>query len=983
MPGTHRRPLRRARTALHVGTLLVTLALVFGQLGLAAAGAIDRDRDGSFSSETDVVSTEGGSSGADQGEDASGPRPLSHGGSSIQVNFQAADPGSYNHTTGAPGAGFTFANSVSTLNGGDFSCGDIVAFMVEVHVGDNYGGAQINGFGYSLSKDTTGQPGAGYTSVGAPTLLTGDPAYDDDGTAASITNVSIGSTATTHTLSFNMSGVDGDDGDGSGDTIIFRFNGTLGCTPGSSPTGQIQASQTGIGGNDTVNLNVAGLPIPPATGTITVNKVLVPNTDPGKFELRIDGALAGTGDNVGDGGTTGAVTVSTGSHTVSEVAETGTSLGDYTTTIECHLSGSPAGTPTAGTSAQVTVGANENWICTITNTRAAAPTGTITVNKVLSPNTDPGLFDLRIDGAVASTGNDVGDGGTTGAVTVSTGNHTVSEVAGTGTSLGDYSTTVECHLSGSPAGTPNSATQLQVTVGAGENWVCTFTNTRLTGTITVNKVLSPNTDPGLFDLRIDGAVAGTGNDVGDGGTTGAVTVNTGSHTVSEVAGTGTSLGDYSTTVECHLSGSPAGTPTSATQLQVTVGAGEDWVCTFTNTRLPTPPPPGTPALSILKTAGAPAAPGDPVTFSITVTSSGTATATGVTLSDTLPTIPGTTWSISGGSGAASCSLVGNILSCNFGDLDPGQSRAVTVSTTATTTASCGSYTNTATADATNTSPVSSTATARVDCPSGLDLVKSGPATAEVGDTITYTFTVTLTAGSPPISGVVVTDPICDSPPTLQSGDDGDGVLEQGETWIFTCTHLVTANDPDPLPNTATVSGGGASDSDNHEVDIIHPAIDIEKVGEPDSGSPGDEILYTYDVTNIGDVPLFDISVDDDVVGHICSLEGLAVGETQRCVAAFTIPETTALSITNIAIAVGHYTLPSRPNHPVGGHVEDQDTFTITIVAGETVTPPGGTAFTGPAAAIPLAGLALLMLTTGSGLLWVGRRRRLAARRPNA
>jgi uncharacterized repeat protein (TIGR01451 family) len=877
MPGTHRRPLRRARTALHVGTLLVTLALVFGQLGLAAAGAIDRDRDGSFSSETDVVSTEGGSSGADQGEDASGPRPLSHGGSSIQVNFQAADPGSYNHTTGAPGAGFTFANSVSTLNGGDFSCGDIVAFMVEVHVGDNYGGAQINGFGYSLSKDTTGQPGAGYTSVGAPTLLTGDPAYDDDGTAASITNVSIGSTATTHTLSFNMSGVDGDDGDGSGDTIIFRFNGTLGCTPGSSPTGQIQASQTGIGGNDTVNLNVAGLPIPPATGTITVNKVLVPNTDPGKFELRIDGALAGTGDNVGDGGTTGAVTVSTGSHTVSEVAETGTSLGDYTTTIECHLSGSPAGTPTAGTSAQVTVGANENWICTITNTRAAAPTGTITVNKVLSPNTDPGLFDLRIDGAVASTGNDVGDGGTTGAVTVSTGNHTVSEVAGTGTSLGDYSTTVEC----------------------------------------------------------------------------------------------------------HLSGSPAGTPTSATQLQVTVGAGEDWVCTFTNTRLPTPPPPGTPALSILKTAGAPAAPGDPVTFSITVTSSGTATATGVTLSDTLPTIPGTTWSISGGSGAASCSLVGNILSCNFGDLDPGQSRAVTVSTTATTTASCGSYTNTATADATNTSPVSSTATARVDCPSGLDLVKSGPATAEVGDTITYTFTVTLTAGSPPISGVVVTDPICDSPPTLQSGDDGDGVLEQGETWIFTCTHLVTANDPDPLPNTATVSGGGASDSDNHEVDIIHPAIDIEKVGEPDSGSPGDEILYTYDVTNIGDVPLFDISVDDDVVGHICSLEGLAVGETQRCVAAFTIPETTALSITNIAIAVGHYTLPSRPNHPVGGHVEDQDTFTITIVAGETVTPPGGTAFTGPAAAIPLAGLALLMLTTGSGLLWVGRRRRLAARRPNA
>jgi hypothetical protein len=62
--------------------------------------------------------------------------------------------------------------------------------------------------------------------------------------------------------------------------------------------------------------------------------------------------------------------------------------------------------------------------------------------------------------------------------------------------------------------------------------------------------------------------------------------------------------------------------------------------------------------------------------------------------------------------------------------------------------------------------------------------------------------------------------------------------------------------------------------------------------------------------------------------------------------------------------------------PAGDLVEDQDDFTITVVAGTTVTktPPGGVAFTGPATAIPIAALALLLLTAGSALLWLGRRR---------
>jgi hypothetical protein len=302
---------------------------------------------------------------------------------------------------------------------------------------------------------------------------------------------------------------------------------------------------------------------------------------------------------------------------------------------------------------------------------------------------------------------------------------------------------------------------------------------------------------------------------------------------------------------------------------------------------------------------------------------------------------------------------------------------VTLATTATTTASCGTYQNTATADASNTSPVTASASVQVTCPagnSGVDLTKTGPATAKVGDTIAYSFTATLTPGSPNLSGFTFADPICD-PGTIAgpAGDDGDGVLEGGETWGFSCTHVVTTSDPDPLPNTATFcatdpAGATVCDSDNHEVDIAHPAIDVEKEADPTSGSPGDVITFTYTVTNSGDVPLFDVSVDDNVLGHICDIPVLQPHGTVVCTGSYTIPANASGTITNIVIAGG--------TDPAGDIVEDEDDFTIAVVAGTTVTktPPGGLAFTGPAAAIPVAALAVLMLTAGTGLLWLGRRR---------
>ena len=128
--------------------------------------------------------------------------------------------------------------------------------------------------------------------------------------------------------------------------------------------------------------------------------------------------------------------------------------------------------------------------------------------------------------------------------------------------------------------------------------------------------------------------------------------------------------------------------------------------------------------------------------------------------------------------------------------------------------------------------------------------------AYIGDTVTYTMAVT-NVGVGALEDVVVTDPKCNSAPAFQGGDtDGDSKLDETETWTYTCPHVVTAADADPLVNVATATGedkngNEVSDDDDATVDILHQAIDIEKTG-PATATVGDALNYTLTVTNPGD-----------------------------------------------------------------------------------------------------------------------------------
>ncbi len=126
---------------------------------------------------------------------------------------------------------------------------------------------------------------------------------------------------------------------------------------------------------------------------------------------------------------------------------------------------------------------------------------------------------------------------------------------------------------------------------------------------------------------------------------------------------------------------------------------------------PTPPD-----ISVVKTpdsestgAGTVSA-GSNAVFTITVTNNGPITATGVTLTDVLPTIAGSGWTV-GGADAASCSGTnphagGSTLTCNFGDIPFPGSRTITL-TSPTTAADC-TRSGTVTGDIDNTASVSAT-----------------------------------------------------------------------------------------------------------------------------------------------------------------------------------------------------------------------------------------------------------------------------------
>jgi hypothetical protein len=114
---------------------------------------------------------------------------------------------------------------------------------------------------------------------------------------------------------------------------------------------------------------------PPINGKLEVKKSLSPPSDPGRFDLQIDGSTQKA--NAGDGDTTGETVVSTGSHSVGETGGTvpPTSLTNYTSSIVCKDQDGQGAVVAQSSDAgplNVTINQNDDIVCTLTNVRKLA-----------------------------------------------------------------------------------------------------------------------------------------------------------------------------------------------------------------------------------------------------------------------------------------------------------------------------------------------------------------------------------------------------------------------------------------------------------------------------------------------------------------------------------------------------------------------------------------------------------------------------------
>ncbi|HUA49074.1 MAG TPA: VWA domain-containing protein [Solirubrobacteraceae bacterium] len=461
---------------------------------------------------------------------------------------------------------------------------------------------------------------------------------------------------------------------------------------------------------------------------LTVIKHLVPDNDPGRFDLLVDGNVwkAGAGNLEG----TGRLTLALGTHTVSEAAAGGTDLADYSTSIVCRNGTTVVAGPSTNTSISVDLRSEtDDIVCTITNTNIKF--GDLTVIKHVVPSDAPGSFNLLVDGTEHAT--NVTDGGSTGPIRLPFGSYEVSETAGTGTDLADFSSEITCIDEHGTEVASGPGPSLSVSLESA-SIECTITNTHIPPPEVVHlkvvKRLAPSDDPGLFDLLVDGTAFAQA--VSDGGTTGTLDFAIGTYKVSERVTAGEahaiSLDDYSISTACinEANGKKIASGTGPAPVSVRLKSGANVVCTITNTRTVVPPPePPTPpeecrdvvdgvaecgdlarapVLSVVKQMPTSARVGDRVSITITVKNVGHETARQVRLHETPPA----GGRIVGVADHGALQSDGTVI-WNLGDLAPGEKRTVHATLLVTGT---GLQTDTAVAAAANADPGVDVATVR-------------------------------------------------------------------------------------------------------------------------------------------------------------------------------------------------------------------------------------------------------------------------------
>lgn len=191
---------------------------------------------------------------------------------------------------------------------------------------------------------------------------------------------------------------------------------------------------------------------------------------------------------------------------------------------------------------------------------------------------------------------------------------------------------------------------------------------------------------------------------------------------------------------------------------------------------------------------------------------------------------------------------------------------------------------------------------------------------EVGDTVYWSVFVTNT-GNVALTDVIVTDDtIVAQLDCAATGTNVIPLLPTGETVI--CQAIGTAEAIEHA-NTATACGDYIDsflnlqdcDDDPSHYTGADPGIDVEKATNgSDSDVPfgefifeGEDVTWTYVVTNTGNIALFNVTLNDNILGDIsCPQDTLDVAESMEC--EYTGGIAMLGQYANLAKATGEYTI---------------------------------------------------------------------------
>jgi uncharacterized repeat protein (TIGR01451 family) len=480
------------------------------------------------------------------------------------------------------------------------------------------------------------------------------------------------------------------------------------------------------------------------------------------------------------------------------------------------------------------------------------------------------------------------------------------------TGVGTKTVTCLASVSNTKTGTAMLAAQApssiaQEMVGGGHQGIAFGV---LVSTVQINKVVTSRIDPSdafgvsIHSLPTNDLLGSANTGTANTASTGPITVLTSdvgsSFTFAEQITSGLPS-NYTGAWSCTRNGVsdpelPSGDIGSSAT--ITLGIGDFVDCTITNTSEPV-------GVALQKDAGTPTDvnsngltdAGDTIAFTFTVTNTGVLPLSSMSVSD--PTI--------------------GTITCPDPTLATGDSETCTADNVYTVTAAdeaAGSVTNMATASGVppgttlpTGSPPSSTTTPTESPQPLVSLIKTGVASGgfgsplRAGQTISYTYLVT-NIGNVVLTSVAVNDPTLGSvtcpTPASPGLDIGASVTCHADS-----DHVVTAADVarGSVIDTATATGdggtGGTSPPSDPSTEIIQteppaPAVAIHKLAAvspaADQGAAdlGDTVHYTYLVTNVGNVNLTSLAVDDPAIGSVtCPTPpppGLAPGSSVTCTA---------------------------------------------------------------------------------------------------